>query len=520
MEVTNPDHSLNSVGIANNITTYPTWQFPDGSRLTTESPPEVIAQRAGVTIPTGASPTLFPVPDVTLLSGSPLWLSLDGYDPNNDPLTFAATSDNPGLVLTSIPTGNSSLSVRVRNYGEMTFELFDNLVPDLTSHIEELAQAGVFNTTAANSEIFGTVVRSPELTAIGSSVPTGASGNALSPVNDQFHADLQHNQAGLIALSKGDDDAGNLQFFILGASARQLDFHQPIFGMLTEGESNRHNINDTTTVNSVPTRTVTIDTVEVFQDAENGLLMLKAPPDASGQANVTVTVSDGQGHTFSQTFHVTVVPDTANGGPFLNPVATVPTGIDTPLTFQISSQDVEGDAVQYSAQAVGEVSSQVQVDSQTGVVTVTPPAGFAGTMQVQVAVRAALGTPNDTFDPQDSEVVDILVTADPRPWHNAVSPLDVDQDGFIVAHDALYIINEINRRSAQDQNKPLLVPPPASRFYYDTNADGYASAHDVLLVINELNRQSAAEGESDASLEILDLIFADLDAPRKRRNGE
>ncbi|MEK7994680.1 MAG: peptidylprolyl isomerase, partial [Planctomycetota bacterium] len=267
-----------------------------------------IAARAGVSIPTGVSPSFFPLANVTLQSGSPLWLSLDGYDPNDDPLSFSATSDNPSLVLPSIPSGNSSLRIKVQNFGDMTFELFDNLVPDLTAHIKELAQAGVFNTTATSSEVFGAVVKSPDLTVIGSSLPSAAVGGTLSPVDDQFHPDLQNNQAGLLGLSKWDDDSGNAQFYILGAPARQLDFQQPIFGMLTEGESNRHNINDTTTVNNVPTRTVTINSVEVFQDSENGLLMLKAPPGASGQANVTVRVDDGHGHTFSQTFHVTVIP--------------------------------------------------------------------------------------------------------------------------------------------------------------------------------------------------------------------
>ena len=519
VEVTNPDHSLNAVGIANNITTYPTWVFPDGTRLTTESPPEVIAARAGVTIPTGVSPSFFPLTDVTLQSGSPLWLALDGYDPNDDPLSFTATSDNPALVLPSIPTGNSSLRIKVKNFGEMTFELFDNLVPDLTAHIEELAQAGVFNTAGANSELFGTVVRSPELTAIGSIVPTAASGNSVLPVADEFDPDLQNNQAGLIGLSKGSDDTGNLQFFVLGAPARQLDFHQPIFGMLTEGESNRHNINDTTTQNDVPTRAVQINSAEVFQDTENRLLMLKAPAGASGQTNVTVTVDDGHGHIFSQTFHVTVVPDTANGGPFLNPVYAVPAAPNTPVTLHLTSQDVEGDPVRYTAEAIGDTASQVQVDPQNGVVTVTPPVGFTGTLQVRVAVQAAPGAPNDTFDPQDSEVVNILVTIDSRPWHNAASSLDVDQDGFIVAHDALYIINEINRRTARDINRPLLVPAPVTRLLYDTDADGYASPHDVLLIINELNRQSAAEGEGEtiSPLAALDLIFADLDPMKRRR---
>ena len=48
--------------------------------------------------------------------------------------------------------------------------------------------------------------------------------------------------------------------------------------------------------------------------------MLKAAEGASGQANITVTVTDAQGHSVQDTFKVTVKPDTtanggANGGP-------------------------------------------------------------------------------------------------------------------------------------------------------------------------------------------------------------
>ena len=164
----------------------------------------------------------------------------------------------------------------------------------------------------------------------------------------------------------------------------------------------------------------------------------------------------------------------------------------------------------------------------TGVVTVTPPAGFTGTLQVKVAALAAPGAPNDTFHPHDSEIVSIVVTPDPRPWHNAPSPLDVDQDSHIVPRDALYIINEINRRTSRDLVKPLLVPAPATRLLYDTDANGYITARDILLVINQLIRTNLPEGEfvpqsnpipegEANSLAILDLLFADLD-PLKRRN--
>ncbi len=50
-----------------------------------------------------------PLVDVTLLSGSPLHIPLDGYDPEGQTLTYEATSDNEAAVTTFITSGNRSI---------------------------------------------------------------------------------------------------------------------------------------------------------------------------------------------------------------------------------------------------------------------------------------------------------------------------------------------------------------------------------------------------------------------------
>lgn len=83
------------------------------------------------------------------------------------------------------------------------------------------------------------------------------------------------------------------------------------------------------------------------------------------------------------------------------------------------------------------------------------------------------------------------------PWRNPVNALDVNNDGFVTAIDALGGINYIN---SHDVTLPLPPTHPPGEKYYDVNNDGYATAIDVLQVINELNRvptfPPAGEGSS------------------------
>jgi hypothetical protein len=143
--------------------------------------------------------------------------------------------------------------------------------------------------------------------------------------------------------------------------------------------------------------------------------MLKAPEGASGDADITVTVTDSQGLTFQRTFHVTVTPDTVNGNPFLSDIPDQTTAVNTPVMFQLTANDVEGDAVKFSGAKIQalEVPGYTFVDytftvnPDTGVVTVTPPTGFTGLMKIRVGVRAAS---QSTTTPFDEQIVDVIVS--------------------------------------------------------------------------------------------------------------
>ena len=147
--------------------------------------------------------------------------------------------------------------------------------------------------------------------------------------------------------------------------------------------------------------------VDIFFDEENGVLMLKAPDGATGEADVTVTVTGENSQTYQQTFHVTVQPDTYNGGPFLDPIPTIQTAVDTPANFHVTANDVEGDQIYFDAVARGSVGYTFDVNHETGLVSVTPPSGFTGTMEILVRVKPE--TSSNTSDTYDTQVVLIEV---------------------------------------------------------------------------------------------------------------
>jgi cyclophilin family peptidyl-prolyl cis-trans isomerase len=401
IEVTNPDKSPNEIGIEEGISVYPTWEFPDGSRAEGLLDLDTISTRSGVAIPESKTPFLQPIEDVVLLSGAPLHIPLDGYDPNGGELTYTVSTDN-AAVQTDLIEGNRSMRVSVRDYGDMVFELYEGRAPRVTEHIVELAESGFYNGIIFHRVMDNFVIQGGDPTG------TGSGGSTLGDFDGQFHVDLQHNRTGILSMAKTSDDTNDSQFFVTEGSSRHLDFNHSIFGQLVEGLHVFDAITEVPTDSgNRPITDVVMESVDIFADQENGVLMIKAPEGTSGETNITVTVTDADGNSFQQTFHVTVEPDTINGGPFLSDIPEIEGTVNTPVNFQLHANDVEGDPVFFDAIKVGSVDYTFFVDSDTGEVTINPPQNFTGTFEIQVRVRAV--TQSNTTDTYDSQLVKINV---------------------------------------------------------------------------------------------------------------
>ena len=438
LEVTNPDRTLNQLGIDEGIEQFPTWEFPDGSREVGVLDLATLSARSGVPIPQGVDPTFAPLGPQTVRINSPLHVPVNAYDPNGGPLTVSVAVDNPELLEATVITGNRSLRLSVEGFGDMVFELFEQRAPCPAGRVIELAESGFYDGIIFHRVVNGFVIQGGDPTG------TGTGGSPLGNFDDQFHPDLQHNRGGVLSFAKTTDDTNNSQFFITEVPTRFLDFNHSIFGQLVEGENVREAISNMQVDGSDrPTTPITIGSAEVFTDTENSVVMLKALGQ-TGQTSVTFTVTDQDGNSHSETVQVTIAEDNFNNEPFLTEIETpAPVPAGTPATLQLESIDIEGDPVLYAAvlQTPGEVAT-VTVDENSGLVTVTPADGFAGEVDVLVSVRSA--TPTNAFDSQlvtftFEEVVEALtpptsLELDPTSDTGASDEDNVTRAGTLIFH--------------------------------------------------------------------------------------
>jgi hypothetical protein len=147
-----------------------------------------------------------------------------------------------------------------------------------------------------------------------------------------------------------------------------------------------------------------MDSVTIVSDTENGLLLLKAPEGAAGEANVTVTVRDPQNNTHQRTFRVTVAADTIDGAPYVEDIPTIRTTVGTAVTAAISARDVENSPTRMAvstptgitvAQPIRDFTPVGQIGTES--FTFTPAAGLLGTFEIHVAAYRPQQDPNNAF---------------------------------------------------------------------------------------------------------------------------
>ena len=413
-----PNVALNQAAIDAGRSTPNIWIFPDGSEsdgslLTLEE----ISTRAGVPIPTSVGPSLVPIDDVTVLNGAPLQVALDGYDPNGDVLTYTVTVGDADLLETTVLSGNRS--VRFTNtedgvyLGDTVFELFEGRAPRATDRVIELAESGFYEGITYHRVINDFVIQAGDPTG------TGAGGSDLGDFDDQFHVDLQHTGTGLLSQAKTDDDTNDSQFFVTEGPSRHLDFNHTIFGFQTEGERVRDTISNVPNDGSVPVTPVVIESAEIFEDTQNAVLMLSGLEDV-GTTTVTVTATDVNGNTTTQTFEVTLGEDTDNGAPFLEDFEDQVFEPGEPVEFQVGAIDVEGDPVQFEA-FINSTEATIEIDDEGNVTA----GGFIGTLEALIRVTRA----DDAFSgDEDTQFFMITINTDGPTEVNLVDSSDA---GFL-----------------------------------------------------------------------------------------
>ncbi len=325
-------------------------------------------------------------------------------------MTITVTSSNPDVLLASVITGSQSLRMSVQDRGELVFQLFNQMTPNTSARLIQLTQAGFYDTTVDQTLTFHRVFSNFVIQS-GDPSGTGSGGSNLGPLDDEYNLDQQYTGNGLLGFAKGQNDTGNSQFFITEGAQRSLDFKHSVIGQLVEGEEVREGISrEPTTGNNRPTNNVIVSKTEVFTDSENGVIKLKAAGNQVGSSVVTVTVTNAVGFTSTQTFNVTVSPDTVNTPPFLTPVVAPATIVqNNPITIQLNSLDAENDAVEYFVRSLDNVPYTSSIDQANRTVTITPPNGYLGPINVLVGVRQPNGLTFAIPAPEDTQAVKIMV---------------------------------------------------------------------------------------------------------------
>ena len=364
-----------------------------------------------------AEPLLKGIPSVAVTGGLPYIVPLDGFAMDGADITYTATSDRPGLVSTTIPTGNRSLRIGVSSpgngiSGEMVFQLWENYVPRITNRVIELAETGFYDGLKFHEIVDGDWIRG------GDPLGDGTGGSALPDIDDQYHPNLRHRQTGVISMTRPYEDANNSQFLITdgGRSSRASlsDFDYSPFGLLVEGEEIRHAISSVpATPGGLPSHDVFMNDVDVIVDNQNGLLILNPTGGRQGIANITVTATSA-GRSVSRTFEVDVQLGGFTTEPYLEDIPTITTPVDTPVTYQlVGYRRFEHNTLAFigpeeALPIAGDFPVQlpptdvsVTVDGSTGLLSIVPTNGYTGTFEVTVGLG--------TFRPDDLQTITVVI---------------------------------------------------------------------------------------------------------------
>ncbi len=120
-----------------------------------------------------------------------------------------------------------------------------------------------------------------------------------------------------------------------------------------------------------------------------------------------------------------------------------------------------------------------------------PDNGFQGTTYARFRFSSVTGL-GVTGEAPDGEVEDYIVVVGENSWQNPTDPLDVNDDGAVVAQDANSLITELNlRQFSSPATGQLQSTRPAGSLFYDVNGDGFITGNDVIRVINAINNATA-----------------------------
>jgi cyclophilin family peptidyl-prolyl cis-trans isomerase len=351
-----------------------------------------------------AAPVIDPIANLAIPAGKTYVLPVTASDADGDPLSCTVNSSDPSKVSVQLHKDNPYLLVSVAGFGDMVFQLFQDITPNTVQTIESLVQSDFYNDLTFHRIVKNFVIQGGD--------PAGdGSGGPGFTIDDELTPSLLYSGNGQLGMARSTQhDTGGSQFFVTVGPQRNLDLSYTIFGQMVRG------FDVLAAINSVPTNPqtdkplnpVVITRASIIQDTTDAVLLLTAAP-GTPVANISVTATDGKGGINTRVFQVQGVNDSANNEPaILGPVPDQITPVNTPLHFTIVGQDLEGDPLTFGAiENDNATNAQVTVtpNGNTATVTVTPNPGYSGPLSILVGVSSTpSGGQQSTFDTQAIEV--------------------------------------------------------------------------------------------------------------------
>ncbi len=416
-----------------------------------------------------ASPVLAPFAEgLVLNAGTPLYIALDGYDPDSDHLTYEV--EVSGDLSASVLEGNRSVKMTVADYGEMTFELFEQRAPNTTSQIIGLVEDGFYDGLT-----FHRIAEYSDGTpfVIQGGCPNGdGTGGPGFKFDDEFHPELLHTSSGLLSMANSGDDTNGSQFFITGSATTHLDFNHSVFGFLTEGDDVRQAIEAADVdANNKPVNDIVIESVEVFYDEENGTLMLTAPEGTTGTGEVTIRCYDTEGNMTEQTFEVTIAEDHFDRQPYLQEINPIEVKPGESTEVQLEGFSLDDDYLGYDGMVYPESDDiAIEIDPY-GKMTITATDSACGVYSVYVGVH-------ELSDSRwDSQMIPVYVQPDAPSSIELIDSFDTgvdDADGITSENQQLQF-----RLTGIQEGAEVSIFADGQLI-----ASGTADASEVILIAN------------------------------------
>lgn len=385
--------------------------------------------------------------NIQVPGGKSVLVPLTGVDAAGQPITYTFSSSNPNVQVSLVSPASKTLVLNVSGTdkngnpftGTLKLHLFEDLAPQTTARIEQLVTQGYYNGLSIFRVLDGFVAQTGN----------NGSGDTGQLLTDEFDPSLTFTSPGLLAMANRGRDTADAEIFITaidnaGATTpitltnmpQFLDFRYTIFGQLVSGFDTFEKVmtvpvgvNSQTGETSLPNNTITVTSASLIDDTQNAVLKVTAPASFDGNsATITVTGTNPTGQSSQKQFTAAVVTDTTIGTqqdpahpttsdifdpPFLGSVGNQTTTAGTAANFALTSNDLSGHGVTYkvvdATTKAAPTNVSVSINQANGQVTLTPNAGFTGTVNLLAEARS--NSAADTQTNYDTQAFTLTVNA-------------------------------------------------------------------------------------------------------------